>query len=581
MTPSELTIAVILILILILLPIVCYLTYSFKKQSKANIPTSAPELEMKPAEKVSASAHTTIIPSSEFFPASGEKIGKYTVVEVIGSGGMGKIIKAVSPEKRPVAIKIMKPEHSNNKALVSRFQRELKIASMLNHENIAKILDWEMGRGHYFFVMEYVDGVSLRYLLKKEKIDVSRTVDIIKQVCNGLWYAHAKNVVHRDVKPENILIEKNGCVKIVDFGIARLNEAENPASPLTMTNVSMGSPLYMSPEQKNDFKHVDHRADIYSLGVIFYEMLSGELPGSLLRIDLIPAGLRRIIQKSTSYYAGDRYLSIKDMLDDIKSYETAGEMSQDQNALEQIGENERLRQVSINVLYPKELPEYKGLDIASLYLAASGVGGNYYDFIKISESCLGILVGNVFEKPDVRSAIFLAMVRSAFRIFSMEEKDPGNVFGKLNNFISREKFDLFAVFSYLICDTSLKTLRLSTAGYRPVGVLGKTGNSFKYIQSEGIGIGITENSVFQNVDVKLESGDIIIMSSAGAPETKNLAGEVYGQERFDNMIVQNREKSAAQIAEAVRKNLAYFSVGVALQDDITVVVIKVNYTQLG
>ena len=530
----------------------------------------------KVSEKQLHHQKTTMLPSTGLTPSPGEKIGNYIAIEELCSGGMGKIIKAISSSGKIVAVKIMLPEHTTSDALVTRFQQELKIASMLDHKNIVRLIEWGFDKGRHYFVMEFVEGDNLRDLLMNRSVTVEKAVKITTQVCSALAFAHSKKVVHRDIKPENILVEKDGTVKVIDFGIARIED--NPAPSVTLTNIAMGSPVYMSPEQKTDFKHADHRADIYSLGVVLYEMLSGEMPGGLLRLDLIPEGLRQIIQKSTAYNSEQRYPGINVMLEDLIAYESGGSLHMDQNAIDEVGENAKLRNVMIDVLYPAKVPEFRGLDFGFSYTPAGGVGGNYYDFLKIDDTHLGVLVGNVFEKPDIKSAIFLTMIRSFFHIASEGETDPAATLKKVNRLISRESsnFDRFAVFSYIIYDSDLGTLSLATAGYRPVRLLKVSQNMIEKLMTEGFGLGIDENSRFELKKIGLGNGDIVVLSSAGIAETKNLKGELFGEERLEKTIIENRTLKSANMVERVRQELGRFSAGMAQQDDITIAVLKVE-----
>ncbi len=524
--------------------------------------------------KMRKATRTQILTGAASMPAPGETVGSFKILKEISTGGMGSIFKARGRDGRYAAIKLIKPEHVENQMLVKRFERELKIVSMLQHENIAKLLEWGMDGDRQFFAMEYVEGRNLREVIEDDKPAVERTVSYVSQVCSALAYAHSKMIVHRDIKPENILVDQHGKIKVVDFGIARI--ADDSSSSMTLTSIAMGSPMYMSPEQKSDFKHTDHRADIYSLGVVFYEMLSGEFPGGLLRIDLVPEGLRSIIQKCIAFLPEDRYDSVPALQKDLAEYQAGGQIQQDQLALQEIGGNARLRKALIDALYPREQPKTEGLDLAYFYLPACGVGGNYFDFIEIDASHIGILVGNVFEKPDVKSAILLAMLRSAFRMASAGEPNPAKVLKAVNNFISKENFDRFAVFSYIVCNTVKKTVSVSTAGYRPVGILKASAAKFDYLHSEGLGLGIMADTDFGISSCRLETGDLIVMCSGGVLETRNLRGQKFRVEDMEKVVLDNRARTSAEIVDRIRKSLVSFSAGVAQQDDITVLAVKVK-----
>jgi predicted Ser/Thr protein kinase len=201
------------------------------------------------------------------------------ILELLGRGGMGVVYKARQKHlDRLVALKILAPSVGKDAAFADRFAREARALAILNHPHIVAVYDFGQAGGMYWFLMEFVDGANLRRLIGSAKLRPQVALAIVPQICEALQYAHDKGVVHRDIKPENVLMDKDGRVKIADFGLAKLMGRE--AKDLTLTGVGqvMGTPNYMAPEQIEHPQDVDHRADIYSLGVVFYQMLTGELP---------------------------------------------------------------------------------------------------------------------------------------------------------------------------------------------------------------------------------------------------------------------------------------------------------------
>jgi predicted Ser/Thr protein kinase len=213
------------------------------------------------------------------------------ILECLGRGGMGVVYQARQKSlNRLVALKLLAPERVGDAKFAGRFAREAQALAALNHPNIVTIYDFGQAGGFYYLLMEFVDGVNLRQLLRARKFTPEEALAIVPPLCDALQFAHDRGIVHRDIKPENLLLDKTGRVKVADFGLAKMIEpepgrADLPAGP----NVGaapqpgpsgiMGTPSYSAPEQKTDPQRVDRRADIYSLGVVFYEMLTGELPG--------------------------------------------------------------------------------------------------------------------------------------------------------------------------------------------------------------------------------------------------------------------------------------------------------------
>ncbi len=222
------------------------------------------------------------------------------IVELLGRGGMGAVYKARQPAiDRWVALKVLPPQSTARPGFTERFNREARALARLNHPNIVALHEFGQVEGMPYFVMEYVEGVTLRRLVQERRLEPREALKIVPQICEALQFAHDEGVVHRDIKPENILLDKKGRVKIADFGIAKIMGGESnagsppptdatqpaggaqgtarPTTGLTQEQV-LGTPNYMAPEQVEHPQTVDHRADIYSLGVVFYEMLTGELP---------------------------------------------------------------------------------------------------------------------------------------------------------------------------------------------------------------------------------------------------------------------------------------------------------------
>jgi len=201
------------------------------------------------------------------------------ILDLIAHGGMGAVYKARQRGlDRMVALKILPPEVSQDPAFAERFSREARALARLSHPNIVVVHDSGNAGGLYYLLMEYVDGINLREAIQTNELTPAEALAIVPQICEALQYAHDEGVVHRDIKPENILLDKKGKVKIADFGLARLLGQAADNFTLTGTHQVMGTPRYMAPEQMEGSHEVDHRADIYSLGVVFYEMLTGELP---------------------------------------------------------------------------------------------------------------------------------------------------------------------------------------------------------------------------------------------------------------------------------------------------------------
>src|SRR5438105_7620469 len=260
------------------------------------------------------------------------KIGKYDITEVLGEGGMGIVYKAVDPGVGPpVAIKMMTGNFADNPDLLKRFEREARSTGKLAHRNIVTIFDLGTENGHPYMVIEYIAGETLDHIIStRKRMSLVEKTEIMIQILEGLQYAHDNGIVHRDIKPGNVMLLKDGTVKILDFGIARISD-----NSMTKTGQIVGTINYMSPEQFNGHV-VDGRSDIFSAGVLFYEFLTGvlpfdgaETPSVILKIlnepapplkDHIkdfPPELEEIVRKSLTKDREARYASAGDFAFDL------------------------------------------------------------------------------------------------------------------------------------------------------------------------------------------------------------------------------------------------------------------------
>ncbi len=266
----------------------------------------------------------------------GQKINdRYEIIKILGEGGMANVYLAYDTIlDRKVAVKILRGDLSTDDKFVRRFQREALAASSLSHPNIVEMYDVGEDDGNFYIVMEYIEGKNLKQLIKKRGgLTLSEVVDIMNQLTDGLSHAHDSYIIHRDIKPQNILILDNGLVKITDFGIAMaLN-----SSQLTQTNSIMGSVHYLPPEQAVG-KGATIKSDVYSLGILMYELLTGKLPfkgdnaveialkhmkdpipGLVREIDNIPQSVENIIIKATAKNPRNRYNDAREMYEDLRT----------------------------------------------------------------------------------------------------------------------------------------------------------------------------------------------------------------------------------------------------------------------
>ncbi len=273
----------------------------------------------------------------------GKVIDSYHVLEVRGKGGMGIVFKAVDTSlDRVVALKIMNPLLVEDERFLGRFKSEAKALGRLHHPHIVSVFALRHIEEHLFIVMEYVEGVNLAEHIKRHgPMAWQEALPIMVQTLNAIDYAHREKIIHRDIKPHNILISREGNAKVTDFGLAKIQAAHSDTRVLTRTGFTGGTLYYMPPEQLEGLAAVDHRGDIYGLGMTFYEMLAGRIPfdkmssefAILKAIDAhdfpsldqfnkdLPAPLVRIVMKAIERYPDDRYQSAGDMVRELEAWQ--------------------------------------------------------------------------------------------------------------------------------------------------------------------------------------------------------------------------------------------------------------------
>ncbi|MBX3418281.1 MAG: serine/threonine protein kinase [Pirellulaceae bacterium] len=261
----------------------------------------------------------------------------YRVENLLGMGGMGAVYRAFQPSlERQVALKIMSPRFADDPSFSERFAREAKTMARLNHQNIVNVYDYGQTDQFCYLVMEFVEGVNLRHAMREGSLTAEQALAIVPQVCEALQFAHDEGIIHRDIKPENILLDKRGRVKIADFGLAKLVD-ENAANwTLTGSRQILGTVNYMAPEQIERPTAVDHRADIYSLGVVLYELLTGELPLGKFqlpgeKIESL-AALDQVVEKTLEKLPERRYQQASE-------FRSAVEMARNSSGFRPIGDN--------------------------------------------------------------------------------------------------------------------------------------------------------------------------------------------------------------------------------------------------
>lgn len=343
----------------------------------------------------------------------------------------------------PIVIKVLAPKYLKNKEIANCFLREAQIIGMTSHPNIVKLHgqgQWEKG---LYIAMEFTRGVSLRQFIQQKSLSQKRALEIILQVAYALFHLHAHGVIHRDLKPENILITETGEVKVIDFGIAQLR-AEGAQESMAKGRKLMGTPIYMSPEQKENPLRVAFASDIYSLGIIAYELILGRLSHGVVYLELLPKALRKIIEKALKIDLNERYQQIIDFITDIsESMKISQEEKKESEAPEEI--LEMIDQVR-SILTPKECPHWPHIDMGMAICKGDGL---YLDFFHLGENQFALVLAEPAEAKVAslfHSSVLRGMLRMALEREGKKDFHPIQMLNALNRALCedpmKQKFHL-------------------------------------------------------------------------------------------------------------------------------------------
>jgi len=311
--------------------------------------------------------------------------GRYEILQLLGEGGMGAVYKAKDRElARFVALKLIRPELASNPSILARFKQELLLSHQVTHRNVIRIYDLSESDGVKFITMEFIEGMDLRHLLlSRGKMAAHEAVEMIRQVCFALYAAHSEGVIHRDLKPQNVMQDKQGRILVMDFGLARSVDSDG----MTQTGALVGTMDYMSPEQALG-KELDRRSDIFALGLIFFELLTGKVPyqadtaiASLLKrnqeraipaVDMdpsIPQGLSDIVGKCLERDLNRRYQNVQEILNDLDAWQGRKPIS-----ASRIMAPEEAPQLTVTpTVPPKQLPwKWGAVALVAVVLAGAG-----------------------------------------------------------------------------------------------------------------------------------------------------------------------------------------------------------------
>ena len=360
-----------------------------------------------------------------------KRVGPYAIESLLSHGGMSSLYLGKEVQtKKVVAIKVLSPSFVKNKEMIAQFLEEAKIISIADHVNIIKLYGQGKWKHGLYIAMEFVQGVSLRQFIDQHSLSLKRSLNITLQVCHALLHLHTHDIIHRDLKPENILITESGQVKVIDFGVAQLrdNEAGNK-----MGGGTIGTPSYMAPEQIDNPLNATYASDLFSLGVILYEMVIGKLSYGHIQLSLVPKNLRPIISKAIAPTLKDRYEDVVDLITAISLY------SKESLSIDEMQDGANYSEILESLLSAQKhfttmkVPTWDHVDISLATFQNSESLGVTHDFIKLPNGNYLILTAESLS-GQVDAALYIAYLKGMLRPMVSKYEQNSNILFNIDQF---------------------------------------------------------------------------------------------------------------------------------------------------
>ena len=481
-------------------------------------------------------------------------IGPYKIESLLEKGGMSILYLGTHPDtKEPTTIKVLSPRYLSNPEVVQRFLNEAEIIAMADHPNIVKLYGHGEWEGGLYIAMEFIQGISLRQALLQSPMSLKRALEIIVDIGYALCHLHTHGVIHRDLKPENILVTETGQIKVIDFGIAQLltEKMENGTSSKQRL---IGTPIYMSPEQQQNPESVSYPSDIYSLGIISYELALGKLSHGQIHLAIMPKGLQKILNKSLQPKPEDRYQDIVDFITDVSAYLNSSNMQKEKKVgdqLSELSENLRLAQATLT---PPKAPDWPQIEIGLLSHKGLNLYGIYHDFFKIDADSYGIMMGESSIK-GAEGIIFTATFRGMIRALSSVTTKPVELMTMLNEILVKDPSNQVFTLSYLILNPNENKLRYLSCGYGSLWCIKAGVDTPVKISSNNIALGIDAEAVFHEISDSWEPGDSLFFSSFAAIAAEEAESIEFSEELFRQILMENINFPPQRIVDSIFRKI--------------------------
>jgi len=477
-------------------------------------------------------------------------IGPYKIESLLEKGGMSLLYLGIHPvTKEPTTIKVLLPKFLSHPDVVKRFLNEAEIIALTDHPNIIKLYGHGEWEGGLYIAMEFVQGISLRQALLQSPISLKRSLEIIIDIAYALCHLHTHGVIHRDLKPENILITEEGQIKVIDFGIAQLL-TEKSQTGLPAKQRLIGTPIYMSPEQREDPETVSYPSDIYSLGIITYELALGKLSHGQIHLSLMPKGLQKILNKALQPNPKDRYHDIVDFITDVSAYLNSTNLEKEKKVGDMVSElSENLRTAQGMLLAP--LPtDWKEMELGFVNHKGMNLYGMYCDFFSLPDDRYGILIAESFAK-GAEGVIYTSILRGLVHALKSQAAKPVELATALNQLLVNDNIGQPFALGYIVLSSKENSLSYLSCGYGNLWRIAKDSSTPIKIGKNNIAIGIDTEIEFSETTVPWEINDILLLNSFAAGVTDHPTENEFSDDFFEKAFQENANISPQKMVEAI------------------------------
>lgn len=477
-----------------------------------------------------------------------KQIGPYTIDRLLDKGGMSILYLGTHQlSKEPTIIKVLSPRFLSHPEVVRRFFNEAEIIAMADHPNIVKMFGHGEWEGGLYIAMEYIEGVSLRTYLMQNPVSLKRALEMIIEISYALCHLHTHGVIHRDLKPENILVTDQGVLKVIDFGIAQLL-TETESKEQTEKNRMMGTPIYISPEQQRDPESVSYPSDIYSLGIISYELILGKLSYGQLHLSLMPKGMQKILNKALQPKPQDRYQDIVDFIADVSAYMNSEAVLKDKKAGDLLSDLQDKLKKAQNILISDRLPEWTEFKIGLSIQKSVNATGVYLDFFELPGGLHGIFMAES-SAQEAEGFIYTSMLRGMVRALCTLSNEPMELISVLNELLFRDTIPHTFHISYLILDPQYEKLTFISCGLGSLWKLYTHPHDIFKIENENVPLGTKEYPEFKQITLPFGRDEKLILSNYPNIQEFLLKNIDLDPQKLTEVVMRNAKLVSPQLGQ--------------------------------